>query len=313
MRKSFFISLLVALPFVLNAQSSGLPLLGIAPTAFELSRAEASGATPVGAASVYSNPALLINSPTTTLDLSYTNWIADANNVFGGINLVNEKRAIAFSFYTSGITGLEQRNNPGPSNGDFSIQYLAISAGYAHDFSVFELGVSGHYLNEEVYPYRARGYAFNAGISRSFTNDRFTVGASVQNIGEMENLDQQATDLPKKITFGASGSLFEYRHHKNPTLPVKISAAVDYIVPIIDNQNISRINFNAPEAFLNTALSFLVADVIQINAGYKTGNNVRPVSFGLGFITEKVIFNYANIPFNTGYGTVHSIGIQYQL
>jgi hypothetical protein len=37
------------------------------------------------------------------------------------------------------------------------------------------------------------------------------------------------------------------------------------------------------------------------------------MSYGIGFIAEKVSFDYAIIPFNTGFGTVHSIGLQYEL
>jgi hypothetical protein len=63
----------------------------------------------------------------------------------------------------------------------------------------------------------------------------------------------------------------------------------------------------------NFGLKLLISDVIEIRNGYKTENSSRPISFGLGLITNKVTFNYAIIPFNTGFGTVHSVGLQYKL
>ena len=112
--------------------------------------AQTSTAIPNGAHSIYSNPALLAMEDRPSISLSYTNWISDSNNLFGGINLVKGKRSIAFSFYTSGVSGLEQRNGPGPSNGDFTIQYLSISGAYAYNFEYFSAGISGHYINEEI-------------------------------------------------------------------------------------------------------------------------------------------------------------------
>ncbi|MEQ9266884.1 MAG: PorV/PorQ family protein [Balneolaceae bacterium] len=307
-------SLLVALIFspVLFAQS-GLQLLQIAPTPQELSRSEASVATPNGSASIYSNPALLALSEHTTIGLGYTNWISDSNNLFGGINFKKSNRAVAFSFYTSGVSGLEQRDGPGESNGSFDIQYLSISGAYAYDFKLLAVGVSAHYLNEEIFPYRATGYAFNAGIASSFLDEKLRVGASIQNIGEMEELNEVSTELPTSFTIGFSADVLEFSHYKKPDLPISITVMADFVSPIETNDRDSFTDYNPEENFFNFGVGFVVAEVVEINGGYKTGDNTRPYSFGLGLITDKVTFNYALIPFNTGFGTVHSIGIQYQL
>ncbi|GAB5408761.1 MAG: hypothetical protein BalsKO_11260 [Balneolaceae bacterium] len=304
--------LLSSLSFV-QAQQSGLKLLEVSPSASELARAEASVATPNGASSIHSNPALLALSANSTIDLSYTSWISESNNVFGGINLKNGKRALAFSFYTSGVTGLEQRNQPGESNGDFSIQYLSISGAYAYDFNYFTAGISGHYLNEEVFPFRATGYGVNLGLASSLAKDRIRIGASILNLGEMEELNQVATELPSSFNFGFAVDVIEFTHKKNQNMPILITLMADYVRPTKNSGSSNYTDYNPDESYFNFGVSFEVAKVIQINAGYKTGDNTRPTSFGAGFITEKVIFNYALIPFNTGFGTVHSIGIQYQL
>ena len=319
MKKKFLI-IAILLPLILsgisfsqNTTGSGLKPLEIGPTASELALSEASAATPNGSSSLYSNPALLALRTSSSISLGYTNWISESTNLFGGINLRKNNRAIAFSIYTSGVTGIEQRDAPGESNGDFSIQYVSISGAYAYNFKYISAGITGHYLNEEVFPYRANGYAINLGLASSLLSDRLRLGASILNLGEMEALNEDPTELPSRLTFGIALDLMEFTHQKSPDLPILITLMADYITPFKSSGSTSYTDYNPDESYMNLGVSFIVADVVQVNAGYKSGDNTRPVSFGAGFITEKVTFNYALIPFNTGFGTVHSIGIQYQL
>jgi hypothetical protein len=132
----------------LFAQGSGFEVLGIAPTPFSLSKAEATTSISEGAASIFSNPALLSLNEQSSIDLGYSFWIANVNNIFGGVNFKRDRSAIAFSFYTSGADDYESRNNPGPAIGEFSIQYVSIAAAYSYDFEYFALGGAFQYLNE---------------------------------------------------------------------------------------------------------------------------------------------------------------------
>ncbi len=317
MKKYFLLLLLVSFfsahAYSQNSVGSGLQPLEIGPGALEFSVSEASVASPNGASSIYANPALLAMRSYSSISLSYTNWISESTNLFGGINLKKGNRAVAFSIYTSGVSGLEQRDAPGESNGDFSIQYVSISGAYAYDFKLFSAGIAAHYLNEDVFPYRANGYAVNLGLASSIMNDRIRLGASVLNLGEMEELNEDPTELPSSLNIGIAIDLMEFTHQKSPDLPVLITLLADFVSPFENNKPENFTDYNPEENYFNLGISFVVAEVVQINAGYKTGDNTRPVSFGAGFITDKVTFNYALIPFNTGFGTVHSIGIQYQL
>lgn len=304
-------------------QDGGFEVLGIAPTPFSLSKAEATTSVPDGAASIYTNPALLALTKTSSIDLGYSFWVANITNVFGGVNFRNDKRAVALAFYTSGASDYEQRDRPGPSNGDFSIQHISISGAYAYDFGLFALGGAFQYLNEQNYTYRASGYAFNAGIARNFMNNRIRTGASINNAGEMGKLNVSATPLPTNFKVGVSADILEFLPPKNSDLPVLISTYLDYFHPLEDVKDKDYTDYNASEPYLNLGLGFEIAEVVQLSGGYKfqlediadrdfSGHTVRPISFGAAFITSDLIFNYAIIPFNTGYGTVHSIGIQYK-
>lgn len=313
MRILVYLAILLFIALPASARQSGVKFLEIRPTPSDLARSGASVATPNGSASLFFNPALLALDKNSSINLGYTNWVLDSQNIFGGVNFRRGKRAIAFSFYTSGVTGLEQRNEPGESNGDFSIQYLSISGAYAYDFNYFTAGITGHYLNEEVFPFRATGYAVNLGLATSLMKDRIRIGASMLNLGEMEKLNQIPTELPSSLNIGIAADVIEFTHKKSQDLPILITLMADYVIPDKASDSNNFTDYNPEESYLNLGLSLEIAEVLQLNTGYKTGNNTRPVSYGVGFITEKVIFNYALIPFNTGFGTVHSIGIQYQL
>lgn len=324
MKTGFIFTLLMLLSGSLFAQNSGLEMLNIAPTPYSLSRAEATVSLPEGAASIFSNPALLVYNDASSLDLGYSLWIANVNNAFGGVNFKNDKRAIAFSFYSSGSNNYEQRDGPSPDpNGTFSIQYLSIAAAYAYDFNYFSLGGAFQFLNEENYTYRASGYAFNLGVATHFMNERVRAGASISNLGEMERLIVEATTLPVNAKVGFAADIAEISAQKNNELPILISASTDFVYPLSDTNDRDYADYTASDPHFNVGMFFTIAEVVEVSGGYKfrtkdifdgdfSGYTERPFSLGAGFITDNIRFNYALIPFKTGWGTVHSIGIQYQ-
>lgn len=291
---------------------SGFAMLDIAPTPYSLSKAEASTSITDGAASIYSNPGLLSYNESSSIDLGYSFWIANVNNIFAGVNFREGRQSIAFAFYSSGSNDYDQYDTPGEPNGTFSVQNLSIAGAYAYDLGYFSIGGALQYLNEEIYTYTSSGYAFNAGIASRIYEGRVRLGAAVTNMGEMEKLNIKATPLPANFKLGLSVDVLEFMAPKNDDLPILITTYVDFIRPLETTSSKDFANYTAQEDHFNLGLSFNIADVIELSGGYKTQNNVRPVSFGAAFNTEEITFNYALIPFNTGFGTVHSIGIQYK-
>lgn len=293
------------------AQTGGLEFLNISPSSYALAKSETTTSLPDGANSIYNNPALLVFNNSSSLDLSYTFWVANIKNVFGGINLLNDKRALAFAFYSSGADDYEQYNRPGPSNGNFSVQYLSLSTAYAHKIRNFSVGVSAQYLREEVFTYTANGYAFNLGLAAVLIDERVAFGFSVNNLGEMEKLNAAETDIPSSFKIGASAELFTFTPPKNESLPIVVSVAADLVKPFEINEISSGAsNYTASEYF-NLSASSTITEAIELNTGFRTGETSRPLSFGVSFYTGDLKFNYALLPFETGFGTAHSLGIQY--
>ncbi len=292
--------------------STGFPMLENAPTPSGLAISESGTAVPMGSASAYINPALLVFNASSTIDLGYSSWIDESNYLFGGVNFLNDNRAISIGIYSSSVGGIEQRDRPGNPNGEFSLSYLSLSAGLAYKFDYLSLGVTGQFLNEENAQYQSSGYAFNFGAAGSFLDSRLNTGVSVLNIGKLDDLNNQPTELPELFRAGVALDVIEFTHPKNPDLPILVSIATDFVKPLNARESLGS-EEKENSSYLNLGLILNIAEVLEISGGYKTGeNNVKPISFGVGFITDLIKVDYALVPYKTGFGTLHSIGLQYK-
>lgn len=296
----------------LNAQQSGFDIFNFAPIPGNLALSEAATALPNGSGSMYINPALLALMDKSSVDLSYSSMIGDANNIYGGANFKNNNRALALSIYRSGDDSFEQRDLPGPSNGNFSVSYLSVAGAAAYDLNFMSIGVSGHYLLQEIYMDKSYGYSLNVGIAREFWSGRFKTGASVVNIGKMNPLIEHEPKLPTAFRLGGVFDVLKFTPPKNTDLPILVTLSGDYVVPLTEKDTNNNIGFYDDKPYANFGLNLNIAETIELKSGLKTGNTVRPYSFGVGFITDLLTFEYALIPFDTGFGTVHSIGLKYK-
>ncbi len=289
---------------------SGMDFLSIAPSAKQLSLSEATSATLTGSSAIYSNPALLVMEPNSSIEVDYTLWVADVNNQFASANFLRDGYALGVGVYNSRSNEFEARSQPGPSQGDFSISYLSVSGAAAYKMGNFSAGITGHYLREEIFQLRANGYAFSAGVAAELFQQRIRLGAVVQNLGEMEELDFIATSLPSTFRLGATANVVEFTTPGMNDLPILLSLHTEWIHPLEDVPTSDYVEGGSND-FFSLALSAEVSDLFNIRGGYKFGPTERPLSFGLGLNIDPITVNYAIIPFSTGFGWVHSIGIQY--
>lgn len=309
----FTLPILILMPHALNAQDtgSGLDFLNISPSANLLSIAEAQSAVPSGAASVYTNPALLTLEQTSALDIHYTLWIAEVTNQFAAVNLRKNNRSIGFGVYSSKSDGFAARNQPGPPQGDFSIGYLSLAGSYAYKLGPVSFGATGQYLREEVFQHRANGFAISVGTAGQLLEQRLTIGIAVMNLGKMEDLNNEATQLPSSFRGGLSARLVNLNTPGFENLPVLISIHTEWMKPLEDSPSSDFIDSDRKRSFLNLGLTANFSDIIELKGGFKLGPTERPLSFGAGLNIDPIQVNYAIVPFSTGFGTAHSIGLQY--
>ncbi len=290
---------------------AGLDFLNISPSTALLGISEAQTATPSGAASIYANPALLVFEETSVLDLSYTLWIAEVQNQYAAVNYRRNNSSFALGVYNSSSDEFEARDQPGEPAGIFSIGYLSLSGAYAYQFGPLALGITGQYLREEVFQYRANGFAINIGSAVSLLNDRLRAGFAVLNIGEMQDLNNESTLLPTSFRFGIDAQLIEFTTPGMNDLPILLSIHADYMQPLEESPSSDFIDSDRKAPFYNFGITADIADIFQLRSGFKLGPTERPFSAGAGFLIAPVKINYALVPFSTGYGTVHSIGLEY--
>lgn len=290
---------------------SGFDLLNIGPSARSLSMSQATTAKAIGPASIFSNPALLALDSGSSVEVNYTLWISNENNQFAGFNYRKNQTAYAVALFNSGSDNFEARDTAGESAGFFSVGYLSIAGALAHRFGPLSLGVTAQYLREEVFQFRANGFAFTGGLSAQFLDERVTAGLSINNLGDMESLVEQSTKLPASLNIGLNIDLVEFTTSGFNDLPVLISFITDWKKPLEEVAVIGAFDGDPNDDFFTLALSVNAGDLLYLQSGYRFGSTERPMSFGLGFMTNPIRVNYAIVPFSTGFGTVHSFGIQY--
>lgn len=312
-KRIFYIAIFfVGISYAALGQQSGLDILTIGPNTKALGLNEAVTAELLGASNLYTNPANLVLEDHSTLNAAYTLWIGDLNHTHAGVNIKKESQAFAFGFLGSEVDDIPQRGNqPGPPNGSFSVSSLALSGGYARKLGPVALGATIQYLREQYYIYSASGFAFNFGASTLLWDDRLRLGTSLVNVGEMDNLRNESTTLPTSFRAGYDIELFTFTPPENEELPITVNLKHDLVVPMQSQSGTTQGNAT-DNTYTNIALEFNIMNIMNLRTGYKTGDTVRHWSAGAGFTIGSFTANYALIPFETGFGTAHSIGLQYR-
>lgn len=294
------------------SQGTGFEILTTGPNSEALGLNEATAASLLGASSIYTNPANLAFESSSGFNADYSLWIGGLTNTHAAVHFKREKSAVAFGLLASEADDFELRSRPGPSQGSFSVSYLSLAGAYAFSYKNLALGTTFHYLREELYIYNASGYALNAGLSSHWFDRKLYISAALQNLGRMDLLNNERTQLPANLRGGINAKVFAIADGEN-RFPVSVSLLSDIVYPLNEeNGSESSNTISRDEVFFNIALSIEAANIITLRGGYKTGSTSRSFSFGTGILLNNITANYALIPFETGFGTVHSLGIGYR-
>lgn len=314
MRKLF--CTIIVIPFILlsnaEAQTSGMDILNIGPNTHSFSVAQANTAYPVGPSSMFSNPANIMRVPSSALEASYSLWIKDT--YLSQVSSVFQRDNHAFGLGVNSISvqDIEERSGSTTEpDGFFTSNQLSIAGSYAIRFKQVSLGVTGQFLSENYSIYSATGFAFNFGINTSFLNDRLNVAASLQNLGTMNELIEEPTPLPTNVRAGVHTQLIEFTAPGFSDVPIIVNLMGDLVKPLEDDIDSDSGVISQTDFYANIGTDINISDLINLRAGYQTGNTTRDLHFGIGIDVELIEFDYSVIPFETGFGTVHSLGIKY--
>lgn len=293
--------------------SSGMQFLKVGPSTHSLAISQAHTAVYIGSSSIYSNPALLTNSVQTTGSASYTLWLGNTSNSHASVNIPRENDAFSIGLLSSVVGDIEQRDTPGPPVGTFDINYISVAGAYAREAGPLSLGMTAMYLNEMLFNTSASGFAFSFGAATSFLNDRISLGTTLLNLGEMQDLDTEPTPLPTTYKAGIKADFIQFSVTETDEIPVLITLSSDFVQPIerIEVADAREDLESLDDWYVTTGISAEIAEIITLRGGYRTGNTIRPYSLGGSITSGNFGFDYAFVPFETGFQRVHSIALRY--
>ncbi|MCH8523540.1 MAG: hypothetical protein LAT52_03230 [Balneolales bacterium] len=287
---------------LVQAQSGGLQLLSIGPESVSLSLSESVTAVHIGPASIFTNPAQTATDQEAAVSLSHTFWLANSGNSHAAVSIPSARYTWSFGALSSTVSDIEARQTPGAPAGTFDVNYYAFAGGLSRSFGNISAGVTAMYLYEQLFQLSASGYGFNAGLSGTLMDDRIRIGASVLNMGRMEVLAESRTPLPTVGKAGLWADVAQFSVSGSADVPVLISLVSDLHIPFNEQDN---------SMWLSGGLQATFSNIVALSAAFRTGETKRPFSTGIGITFEKLVFSYAFVPFETGFGLTHSVGMRY--
>ena len=283
------------------SQGNGLAFLTLDPDPAGQAAGGAYSAAGSGPFSPLFNPAGLASGSRNGIALTFQDWIGDARTLgIAGRFGLGEKVGAGLYVLSTSSGDLEARDRPGPAEGTFEVQYFAVGAGIARQFGPVQVGVAGKVLSERVFDSSASGYAFDAGVQVE-AMDGFRIGAAVQHLGKMNELETAATPLP--TTFRGGVSLRPFRLMAATESTALLSTAFHAEV-------VYRLEQNDPTQ-IRIGGEATLFDMLTLRGGYVFGDPVRRVSAGAGLAVGAFRVDYAMLPLDTGFGTGQLISLGY--
>jgi len=258
---------------------------------------DAQVAATADAFSTYWNPAGLA-AARRGLALSHRLWIGDAR-AYDFAAKLGKNWGLAVT--ATGVNDLEARESPGAPTGLFSTQFMSISAAHARALGPLRIGVALKYLRERIFESDASGYAIDAGVQLDLPRRLVTIGAAVRNNGRMSRLQNEKTTLPRTLAVGIA------------LHPFRI-LAIDDGAPLLDLEVTLEGSHLFPDSAtrLHLGAGVTIMDLATLRAGYISNDNLRATTYGLSLYWSELIFDYAYIPFKTGFeGPGHVLSLSY--
>ncbi len=153
----------------------------------------------------------------------------------------------------------------------------------------FLFGISGKYISQKIYGYKAAAIAIDFGMIIKLKNN-IKVGAGIFNLGTKLKFDQKSEPLPIQIKTGFTTNLFDKEF-------ITLNGDIIYT----KNEKL--------DYCLGTEINPL--SLISFRCGYNSVNETdNGLVFGLGFKLDKLNIDYAYEPFGD-FGNSHKFSIDY--
>ncbi len=280
--------------FAQSAGESGLSFLKIGFGARNIALGDIGVVSANDVTALNYNPALLSNYKTEQITLSHTQWLQDVRSELLGASFSLFNLPMALGINTTQISNIEIRNRPGPALSNFNANYFFVSL--STGFEVAEnlsLGFTIKYLNENLLTDQANGIGYDFGLYYKNIIPNLNFGASIRNLGSMNALRNQETELPVDLRVGG-----DYIYDLT-----KINSSFYFAAGFQ--------KYNSSESHFNFGTEFLYHRQIAIRLGYMSGYDIKSITTGIGLKLNHFNFDYAFTPQKYEFGSSHIISVMF--
>jgi hypothetical protein len=294
MKKILFLAIFSGM---INAQTiqTGLPFLKLGIGAKSIAMGEAFTAVGNDHSAFFYNPATSRTSQTNEVMLMHKEWIEETSTEYLGATIIGQDLHYGFSMLSTSITDIPVRTMPGDAQGTFSSRNFAI--GLSASFSLTEnidAGITGKLLYEKIFIDEASGYGIDAGVLYKM-NDYWYFGASLLNIGSMNELRSEPSKLPTTFRVGTS-------HVYSLSSEFSALGAADILKTLGDDL-----------IHANAGVEVMYNSLLAVRAGYQTGYEFKSYSTGFGVQYGIIKFDYAFVPFTEAFTSTHTFSLSFIL
>jgi len=241
---------------------------------------------------IFDNPVGLLNK-STEVGFSHNFWFADVSGDALAATLPLKKGNLGLGLNFVKIPGIEIRDIPSDDSlGEVEAQYMSAAVGYAYPvFSKLSIGCTVKYLYEHLYNWNAGGVALDIAGHWEIPSG-LDLSISMNNLGQMQTLKEQATTLPTLFKIGI------VRPEIFADSPINVTLGLNLIANVVTEKT-----------YFQVGGEMVFTDLIKIRSGYERVGTINRTSLGVGLSFGRFEIDYAFIfmPDGLGYPNLFSL------
>ena len=228
---------------------------------------------------LYWNPALIQDADKLQVGLNQTQHFQGTTHSFAGVVIPIKSWNIGLSVNYSNVNEIEIREIPQINpveETEWEDWYIGLSLLKTINEKL-SVGFTYKKIYQNIYDEKAGGYGLDFGVNYKYSS-KINFSAAVKNVGQMNDLNQEATELPLSFEFGG------YYNNLVKIGEGNLHAGIlgQFIKNSPDNQTL-----------IKTGVEYEYSKLFFLRAGYINGNDLLNYSIGLGIRKDVFEFNWA--------------------
>ena len=296
--KKFLLIFILASSYIFaqSAGNTGLSFLKFGFGARNIAMGDAGASASNDLSALYYNPSRLASIEKNEVLIMHSSWIQDVNSELFGIkwNMFGLPWAIGLNY--TNISDIEIRTRPGEPDSKFNANYFfgSLSTGF-YVWDKLSFGTTIRYLYEGLLSDEANGWSFDFGFNYETPIRGLSVSTVIKNIGSMNALRKQETQLPTDFRLGSA-----YKFGVE-------SAKLDFIA-VAEFQKY----LDTDDIHLNLGGDIVYDHIIALRVGYQSGYEAKSFTGGIGLMWGSLRFDYTYMPFSLDLGNANLFSLQFK-